>query len=416
MNWLKKKSKQSNLFISIGGGINQIPLIEEAKKLKMQVIGVDKDICAAGMFKCDIRIQESIDNYHEIYLKLKELLADGDITGVLTKSFGPAIKTASYISDKLNIPMLPYSRVDDFISKEKMKRIFKDNKINSPGFISFSGNSAHINKKASYPFVIKPVVGHAKSDVELIKNEKELERYLKSSSSKKDGYLLENFIKGDEIIAIGIVHQKKFYLAEITDKVKSDPPYFVDIMHISPSKYINLRDTIQEIGQSVADSFEIVTSPLLMELIVSEDGEIFLIEAAPEFGGEFLSDVLIPRSTGYNIIREAIKAVTNKNFSPPGNKRKSRNAVIVKYITGTKGTLLSFNPVNSKPGILLSRIFKDIGSSIRKPETNHDRIGVIIATGDTIEEAKDRAENAQMELNIRIGKKETGKESAAGQS
>ena len=48
-----------------------------------------------------------------------------------------------------------------------------------------------------------------------------------------------------------------------------------------------------------------------MELIVAENKEIFIIEAGPEFGGEFLSDILIPERTGYNIIRESIKAVIN---------------------------------------------------------------------------------------------------------
>ena len=132
--WIKKKSNQNNLFISIGGGINQIPLIDEALKLGMHIIGVDRDLRAAGMHKCDIRIQESIDNYNEIYQKLRDLLTYGEIAGVMTKSFGSAIRTASYISNKLNIPFLPFERSEDFICKDRMKKIFKINKIKSPEF------------------------------------------------------------------------------------------------------------------------------------------------------------------------------------------------------------------------------------------------------------------------------------------
>ncbi len=410
MIWRKKRIRQNNLFVSIGGGINQIPLIEEAKKLKLQVIGVDKNITAAGIHLCDIKIQESIDNYTEIYIKLKELLSDGEITGVLSKSFGPALKTTSYISAKMNIPLFPFNRVDDFINKDKMKKVLKKHRINSPGYTLLNPkNRKQKEIKLQYPFIIKPVTGHAKSGVEFINDSNELGKYLKSVSDNDSDYLVENFIKGDEVIAIGIVHKGKFYLVELTDKVKSPLPYFVDIMHISPSRYFNIWDKIQETGQKIADSFEIITSPLLMELIINDKGDIFVIEAAPEFGGEFLSDVLIPQRTGYNIIRESINAVTNRNFKPPVNK-KSRNSVIVKYITGNRGNLLSFNPLYHKyPGIIFSKVFKDIGSAIKKPANNHDRIGVLIARGRTTEETMETIQNAENSMNIRIGDKAPGK-------
>ncbi|MBN2401483.1 MAG: ATP-grasp domain-containing protein [Spirochaetes bacterium] len=405
MFWKKKTILQNNFFISIGGGINQIPLIEEAKKLSLLTIGVDRDICAAGMHKCDIRIQESIENYDEIYDKLKDFLIEGEISGVLTKSFGPAIKTASYIADKLNIPLFPFSKADNFINKEKMKIALKENKINSPAFMIYSNKNADLKKiKIPYPFVIKPVVGHAKKNVELISNSKGLDKYLKNLSVKNENYLIEKFIEGDEVIAIGIVSNGKFHLVEITDKIKSALPYFVDIMHVSPSKHNILWDEIQEIGQNIANSYEIINSPLIMELVISANNNIHLIETTPEFGGEFLSDILIPERTGYNIIQESIKSVINNNFSPPQVNKKIRKNVVVKYITGTDGTLLSFNPLKSKnSGIIFSRIFKDIGSNIRIPVSNHDRIGVIITKGNSVEEAIKNAEEAEALLSIRIG-------------
>ncbi|MCU0822485.1 MAG: hypothetical protein MUC95_08435, partial [Spirochaetes bacterium] len=119
MAWKKKSSSQNNIFVSIGAGINQIPLIREAKKLGLLIVGVDQSVHAAGISECDIRIHESIENYDEIYKKLSELLLHGEIKGVLSKSFGSAIKTSSYIANKLNIPLISYKRVDDFLDKKK---------------------------------------------------------------------------------------------------------------------------------------------------------------------------------------------------------------------------------------------------------------------------------------------------------
>jgi biotin carboxylase len=404
MFWKNKIFYQNNYFISIGGGSNQIPLIEEAKKLNLHIIGVDRDICAAGMNKCDIRIQESTENYHEIYDKLKDFLIEGEITGILTKSFGSAIRTASYIAGKLNIPLIPFNKIEEFINKEKMKISFKNYNINSPPFVSFSNKHTKIpKKKIPYPFIIKPAVGHAKNNVELIKNSKEFEKYSKTKFVKNENYLIEKYIEGDEIIAVGVVSKSRFYLVEITDKIKSPLPYFVDIMHIAPSKYNQLWSEIQAIGQSVADCFNIINSPLIMEIVITKNKEIFLIESTPEFGGEFLSDILIPERTGYNMIRECIKSVIDKNFSPPPFNKKFRKSLIVKYLTGINGTLLSFKPLKNKiPGIIYSRIFKDIGSAIKKPVTNHDRIGVIITKANSIEDAVKKADEAEAMLNIKI--------------
>src|SRR4030043_2410820 len=104
----KKKTQQLPFFVSIGAGLNQIPLIIEAKKLKFHVIGVDNNTAAPGFYSCDLKIQESIENRDTLYKKLRELLIDGDIIGIMTKSYGAAIITTSYLTEKFNIPYLPF--------------------------------------------------------------------------------------------------------------------------------------------------------------------------------------------------------------------------------------------------------------------------------------------------------------------
>jgi biotin carboxylase len=402
--WKINKKSQIKLFVSIGAGLNQIPLIEEAKNLGYHVIGVDVNSNAPGFMKCDIKIQESVENYNEIYIILRELLIDGEIRGVLSKSFGTSIKTACYIANKLNIPAIPYERVEDFIKKNRMKNIYKKFNIESPKFwvVNETGGIEKIIDK-NYPVIIKPAVGHAKKNVKLIENYSDMKNYLADVPFKGAEFLIENYVDGDEIIAVGIVYKNKYHLVDITDKILTPPPHFVDLIHVSPSKYYHLAGRISEIGQKVAEAFEIYTYPLIMELRVTKDEKIFMIESVAEFGGEFISDVLIPARTGYNFIRETIKAAAGENFNPP-SARTSVNCSVVKYITGSNGTLMSFNPENprKKANIVFARIFKNIGSEIRFPKTNHDRIGVVVANGKSRDEALDNAEQAIESYNIRI--------------
>ena len=117
MVWTNKNKGNSRFFVSIGAGLNQLPLIIEAKKNKINVIGVDKNATAPGFVHCDLKIQESIDDYQEIYTKLQELLVDGDIIGILTKSYGNAIVTTSYLAEKFKIPFIPFSTSKLFLDK-----------------------------------------------------------------------------------------------------------------------------------------------------------------------------------------------------------------------------------------------------------------------------------------------------------
>lgn len=395
-----KTSNKYTFFISIGAGKNQIPLIHEANVSGFSVVGIDQNPAAPGLLLCDIPIHESIEDYYSIYQKLKELLDIEDIKGVLSRSFGPAIKTVSFIAEKCGISMIPFDRTDDFIDKSKMKMHFHEIGVPTPDFQVIDGMDVQAIESEFLPCVIKPVTGHAKRGVQLIRNRSELEQCI-SAPQAGERYLVERFLAGDEIIAIGIVHRKRYHLIGITDKIKTPPPYFVDIMHITPSRYYHLRESIRVLGQRVCEGFEISTSPLIMELIVDHHNNLFLIEAVPEFGGEFLSDTLIPAATRYNFFGEMVNAATGLPFTAP--KVKVRRAVVVRYITGKRGTLVSYTPLPAgKKGILLSKFFKPIGAQIDAPVSNHDRIGVIISSARSRARALRRAERALMNLNIRI--------------
>ena len=142
-----------------------------------------------------------------------------------------------------------------------------------------------------------------------------------------------------------------------------------------------------------------------MEFIVNKDKELFLIEALPEFGGEFLADIAIPRATGYNFIREAINSHTGSEFKPPVF-RKKRKAVAVQYITAPEGKLESFDnkaPLKIK-GVFYFNLFKKTGNRINKLSSNLDRVGVVIAEDETVEKALKAAKTGADAANIQVVK------------
>lgn len=407
----RKKIKFSNdYFVSIGAGINQIPLIKEAKKRGFQVIAVDMNSSAPGFYHCDLKIQESIDDAESIYIKLREMLVDGKITSIMTKSYGNAIVTTAYLCEKFGLPFLPLDESRKFLNKKITKKIYNEIGIRTPLTINITSKTKISGiKESSFPLIIKPQSGHAKMDVILINSASELEKFILNHPVQD--FIFEQFIRGDEIICAGLVYDKKYYHILMSDKKTTPPPYFADVLHTTPSVHEKLVNKTVETGQLIAETFNIQTSPLIMEFIVDADENIYLIEAVPEFGGEFIPDVMIPAATGYSHLGNTMRASSSYNFKPPV-KLNQTAAVAVKYITGTDGILTSCSTdtINSIDGILFTRIFKHIGDSTTTPSTNHDRIGVIVSSGKTVEQAVESAMLAENEMNIIIKKESIKKD------
>jgi len=400
----KFNNPESPFLVSIGAGKNQVRLIKEAQNTGLRVIGVDTSCSAPGFSSCDLKIHESIINYRDIYVKLRELVMDGDIAGVMTKSYGDAIKTTSFLAEKFQLPFLPFSRSDDFISKKKMKSVFRKHGIPSPSLYRTGGEQGilRLAGKKVFPLISKPDRGHAKTDVKLISDPESLLELAGHAGAQNRNMLFEEYIRGDEIIAAGIICNGKYYLADISDKQTTAPPCFVDLMHVSPSRHYHLSKKITDLGQAVADAFDINTAPLIMEIIVGENNDLYVIEAVPEFGGEYLADIVIPERTGYAFVREAVRAFTGRGFTPP--EAHTRGAVAVKYLTGVNGTISSWNrkALSGDTDIILSEIFINEGAPVTSPETNHHRIGVVIARGMSPGEAVEAAESAAEKLEICI--------------
>ena len=403
MFWNKKKPSKL-YFVSVGAGINQIPLIKEAKRCGFEVIAIDMNSSAPGFYYCDLKIQESIEDYESIFLKLSEMLVDGKISAIMTKSFGPAIVTTAFLCEKFGFSFLPFLESIKFQDKKIRKKFFIQNDIAVPSAINITSRTNISKLKESiFPIIVKPIDGHAKIGINLINNHEELKKFISSHSFEK--YIFEQFIPGDEIICAGIVHEKKYYHVLMSDKKTTPPPYFCDILHTTPSKYQHLVNKTTEIGAKIAEVFNIDTSPMIMEFKVDSNENLYLLEAVPEFGGEFIPDVMIYAATGYNYIENIIRAASKNNFKIP-LKVIVNNAVAVKYISGTDGLLTScsVDSINKTNDIIFTRIFKNIGDKVSLLKTNHDRIGVIIATGKAVEQAYEKTVLAEEGLNIMIKK------------
>ena len=96
------------------------------------------------------------------------------------------------------------------------------------GFTIDKDNQKNILKlsNTTFPCIIKPSQGHAKHNVHLIDSVQHLKASI--ASMKHSTIMVEEYIEGDEIIVIGFVINKKFYIKVMSKSVQIVTKYITN--------------------------------------------------------------------------------------------------------------------------------------------------------------------------------------------
>ncbi|RHX89904.1 ATP-grasp domain-containing protein [Leptospira stimsonii] len=321
--------KQKGYFLSIGAGINQVPLITSALNLGYTVIAVDQNDRAPGLGLASLRILESVTEYRKILKTASELPLQGKIIGVGTRSYGKATYTTSYIADKMKLRYAPLSAVEICSDKNLLKEAAQRVGILVPESLDLHSG---INK-TRFPFVLKPSRGNSKEGIHTFFDSEEWEQHLKSKKklprpkttarkkagahvSEKEDWIAEEYIPGFEITVCGLVQNGEFFPASISHKdVTTFAPY-LEIAHTLPFSHPELVGEILLNCRALVTATKMNNCPFVAEFRINPLGEIFLIEAVPEVGGEFLADYLIPNYFGSQYFDNLVRLLVGEEIKP----------------------------------------------------------------------------------------------------
>lgn len=322
--------KQKGYFLSIGAGTNQVPLIGAAIDLGYSVIAVDQNDRAPGLGIASLRIMESVTEYRKILKTVSEIPLQGRILGVGTRSYGKATYTASYIADKLKLRYASLACVEICSDKNLLKQNASKVGILTPQSYDIQSPIA----KNQFPFVYKPSRGNGKEGIRTFHDPEEWEHFQKSkkktakpktSSPKKktnahnvekEEWIAEEFIPGFEITVCGLVQNGEFFPASISHKDVTKYAPYLEIAHTLPFLHSELIGEILLNCRALIAATGMNDCPFVAEFRINPEGEIYLIEAVPEVGGEFLADQLIPNYFGASYFANLVKLLAGEKIKP----------------------------------------------------------------------------------------------------
>lgn len=388
----------------LAGGNDQIALIEELRIYydnDVEIILIDQSSNARAIEFSDRFIPISTMDKDAVLSAAKA----ENIDYILTACGDQPLSTMAYVSTQLNLPTyLTEEEVMYLTNKEYMKQRMIQNSIPTAKHICIDKNSklteiTHLN----YPIVVKPVDSNGSKGVKKVFEENDLDASINEafSYSISKNIIIEEFKTGEELSVDLYVEGRCAKLLSVTcsKKIKENLNSFTIVQSYYPAPVDYSEKKVVEIAQRIVDVFNLHDTPLLVQMIVSED-EYNVIEFSARMGGGSKYK-LIEILSGVNIMKVYVEMVSGKN--PTVLPKKQYNNAIMSYIYCSPGKFTELKNFDTllKQGVIKDYfLYKMPNSIIEKSDTSSDRVAGFLVVGDSHEEVQHLLKQANKELAI----------------
>jgi biotin carboxylase len=386
----------------IGAGVLQLPAIQKAKGLGLQVAVVDMDCNAPGILYADCYFEVSTNDVANI-LSVAEIFRPD---AVMTLATDMPMRSVAAVAEKFGLHAISPDVAVRATDKIEMIRCFETYKIPHPWFevITSEKELDTLLVKHLPPFIMKPNDASGSRGVILVDDIQEVRgAFLYSKSISKSGFvLIEEYMQGPEVSVEVMTIKGQTTVLAVTDKLTTGAPFFVEMGHSQPSVLSNeIIEKVKDIAIKAVQAIGIDNSPSHVEIIVTEDGPK-LVEIGARLGGDCITTYLIPLSIGVDMVTACILLALGQE---PDILPKYQKGAAIRYVKCKKGILqdiIGLDKAMSDPNIKHIEIVKKVGDKIIPVHSSGDRVGYVIAQATTPLEAIRASEKALNEIKFEV--------------
>ena len=374
--------------ILLGGNFESIPTILEAKK-NYRVIVIDKNKLAPGFKYTSLKIVESIFDYKSI-INILARKNYKNISGVICASTDAPL-SVYHISKYLNINYYSYKTANFFSNKYIMKKELKKNGVLVPWFkkIKNLDQLKNILKKRKKKIVLKPCDSRGGRGVFLIthKTKNIYDLYKETKSFTKLNYVIaEEFIEGDQFSTETIISNNNYFTPGFCKRNYSDTkknyPSIIENGGDQPVKLKgSVKKNITNLIENAGEISGLKNGILKGDIVLSRDKRPYIIEVACRLSGGWFSSHQVPKATGVNIIKAAIKLSTLQKINSKDLINKYQKSVGIRYFFPEPGKIKKIiipNKIKRDKDVIKLFFFKKKNNYINKVRSHPDRVGFII--------------------------------------
>jgi argininosuccinate lyase len=377
------------------------------------------DVARYDFVECDGLDSRRVDtdDIEALVAACRGLVPAGTLVGV-TSSSEYFVATAAALARRLGLPGADPDAIRECRDKWKPCLRLEAAGVGVPQFqVAASGQAAaEAAREMGLPVVVKPVSGSGSMGVKLCERAEDASTHataLLREEHNERGQLLPRYVLVEQLIAGPeySVETMGTNVIGITSKRLGPLPHFVEVGHDFPALLSAREDEI--ILQTAHDALKALKlgwGPAHVEIRLGSSGPK-IIEVNPRLAGGFIPE-LVRLACGIDMIAEAIRRVSG---GTPHLERTHRRYASLRFILAAEDGVLSarsnLDAAAQVPGVVEARMYLQAGAPLSTRGDFRDRVGHIIAVGETPEIAQESADQAHAEVNLVVepaAKAETG--------
>jgi biotin carboxylase len=383
----------------LGAGAGQLGLLEAARAHDLYVIAADRDPAAPGFTFADRRAIISVEDEPQI-----DRLATAErVDGLIAPGIDWSVAIAARIAERLVLshPIDPPTAVLA-TSKLKQRERFAEAGVPHPRHVVCSTveEAAAAASGFGYPCVVKAPDRQGQKGLVLVPDESVLAAAfeLALGESRSSVVLVEELVPGREVTVNAFSAGGRFTPLTITDRIVAEPPAFgVALAHVWPSSLAPKQvGAAVEAARGAAEALGVREGPTYTQIVVGERGA-HVVELAARLGGGHDAE-LCQAALDVDLNALALSAalgepVEDERLRP----RSAAGGAVVRFLVPEPGELqevVGVEEAEAVPGVEWVRVYRSPGAVLSPLRRGSDRVGAVLAVGETRREALERADRA----------------------
>ena len=388
----------SKTLMILGASILQLPAIQTAVDMGLNVIALDMNPEAVGFSVKGVT--KEVISTTDIPAAVKAA-AKHNIDGVMTLATDMPMRTVAAVAEKLHLVGISPQTAINATDKSVMRECLLSAGVPVPKFFKASNEDEFISAVSKFEdsFIVKPCDSSGSRGICLVNDRNDRQAALSAfqralSFSHNGAVMIEEYMQGPEVSVETITIDGQTHIIQITDKITTGAPRFVELGHTQPSRLSDLTTkNIKSIAEAAISAIGIENGPSHTEIIVTDEGAK-IVELGARLGGDCIATHLVPLSTGVNMVEACIKIALGEK--PDITKKYSMGSAI-RYMPQTPGIIKDIKGTQcaaNVQGVQQISFVCGIGSKVSEIDSSNSRIGFIIAQGKNADEAEINCENA----------------------
>jgi D-alanine-D-alanine ligase-like ATP-grasp enzyme len=311
------------------------------------------------------------------------------------------------ILGKYELNLNPTNSIKIMNDKYETRKYLNEKNISSVKFNSVTfENIDAVRKEFEFPFILKPTNMSGSRGVLLCEKESDIEdwkEYINSYDGEYSSFILEEYLIGQEVSVESISYNGVHYIQGVTDKIKTNPPYFVELGHIFPSQLEEgLQSEIKDLVINILNQLEYQFGPVHTEVIITSEGPK-IVEFNTRLAGDNIpklieystekspQSLIVDMFNGEEPYPHSIKTISKIHFF---NWKPGR----IKSIDGIEG-------VRNLPSVKEIDLNFKVGSEIGEIWDSSRRHGFVIVCGDNIDLINNEIDKIETMIKLTYFKK-----------